>query len=260
MKTRLAAAAAVVAALTACGGGGNPSPVVETTSESAAPAMPPGGLYLGYYAEDPASNPEDPMLGAFTLNLPAGNGDFSGSMSFTYVGCQTSNVGIVTGTKTDLTLSGTWSGTVDGVPQSGPYSGTFDATNLSYAGIYSNAGGKQYRDLRPCIAYYIAPAGTWEMFPAEMSVPASFIVGVSGRTISWSAVHGAALSLVYVIDPAIAQGTGNPVVWQAVVPPGVGAQVPAAVALQTGRPYVVAIGIVNQAGQRLAFGSARFVP
>ncbi len=178
-------------------------------------ASPPGGLYVGYYAEDPVTNPEDPTLGAFSLNLPNSNGSFSGSMFFTYVGCQTSNVGVVSGTKSDLALSGMWSGTIDGVAQSGSYSGTFDAALLSYQGVYTNSAGKQYRDLRPCIEYYIAGNGTWEMFPIDARVPASFATTVASRTISWVAVGGAAQTLVYVLDPVVAQTSGNPVVWQA---------------------------------------------
>jgi hypothetical protein len=147
---------AATAVLAACGGGDPTEPVTPVPGPSA-----PGGLYLGYYAEDPTTNPEDPTLGAFTLNLPTGNASFSGSMYFTYVGCQTSNVGVVSGTKADLSLSGTWAGAVDGSPQSGPYSGTFNNTTQSYAGTYGNAGGKQYRDLRPCIEYHMAPNGTW---------------------------------------------------------------------------------------------------
>jgi len=67
----------------------------------AAPAAAgPDGLYVGYYQEDPASNPEDPTPGSIYLSLPAGDNAFAGSMFFTYVGCQTSNVGLVSGRKT----------------------------------------------------------------------------------------------------------------------------------------------------------------
>lgn len=255
---------AAVVALTACGGGSpaepGPQPAPAPAPSPAPAPAAPGGLYVGYYAEDPATNPEDPTLGAFTLHLPAGNAGFSGSMYFTYVGCQTSNVGTVSGTKTDLSLSGTWAGTVDGSPQSGPYSGSFNTATQSYAGVYSNAGGKQYRDLRPCIEYHIAPNGTWEMFAVETSVPASFTVGVSGRTVSWSGIPNAELTLVYVLDPIVAQGAGNPVVWQGIEAGAVTAmQIPPGVALQSGREYIAAVGIADATGQRAAFGSVRFV-
>ena len=220
--------------------------------------MPPGGLYVGYYQEDPTTNPEDPVPGAYSLNLPAGNGGFSGSMYFTYIGCQTSNVGTVAGTKNDLLLSGQWSGAVDGLPQSGTYTGTYDANTQSYSGTYANNGGKQYRDLRPCIQYTIAPNGTWEMFPVEARVPTGFGIGLAGRSISWSGTTGAASALVYVLDPVIAQGSGNPVVWQAVVNPNAAATIPVNVPLQSGKQYIAVVGLANSAHQRVAFGSLRF--
>ena len=170
----------------------------------------------------------------------------------------TSNVGTVGGSKNDLSLSGQWSGTVDGSPQSGTYTGTYDADTHFYSGTYANNGGKQYRDLRPCIQYTIAPKGTWEMFPVEARVPAGFSIAVAGRSISWSATTGAASALVYVMDPVIAQGSGNPVLWQAVVNPGMAATIPATVPLQSGKEYIAVVGLSNSAHERLAFSSLRF--
>ena len=237
-----------------------PAPPPSPPTPAPASTSPPGGLYVGYYAEDPATNPEDPTLGAFSLNLPNSNGSFSGSMFFTYVGCQTSNVGVVSGTKSDSALSGMWSGTIDGFAQSGSYSGTFDAALLSYQGVYTNSAGKQYRDLRPCIEYYIAANGRWEMFPIDARVPASFSPTVGGRTITWTAVSGAAQTLVYVLDPIVAQSSGNPVVWQSLFGPVVSASVPVSIPLQAGKEYVAVVSIANAAGARLAFGSRRFTP
>jgi len=245
----------LAAALAACGGGGDGE---GGSDGNPTPSTPPGGLYVGYYQEDPTTNPEDPMPGAYSLNLPAGNGDFSGSMYFTYVGCQSSNVGTVGGTKNDLSLSGQWSGPVDGLLQSGTYVGTYHASTQSYSGTYANDGGKQYRDLRPCIQYTIAPNGTWEMFPVEARVPASFGIDVAGRSISWSATTGAASALVYVLDPLIAQGAGNPVVWQAVVNPNAAVTIPINVPLQSGKQYIAVVGLSNGAHERLAFSSLRF--
>ncbi len=88
-------------------------------------------------------------------------------MFFTYLGCQTSNVGMVTGTKSDLALSGMWSGTLDGLAQSGSYSGNFNSASQRYQGTFTNAAGKQFRSLLPCIEYYIAGNGTWEMFAID---------------------------------------------------------------------------------------------
>lgn len=250
----------MAAALSACGGGGDTAPAPSPAPAPAPSTAPPGGLYVGYYQEDPANNPEDPMPGAYSLNLPEGNGSFSGSMYFTYVGCQSSNVGTVSGNKSDLALAGNWSGTVDGSAQAGTYTGSFDNATQSYSGTYLNAGGKQHRDLRPCIEYSIAANGTWEMFPVDAQVPSGFSVDVNGRTISWSAAAGAAFTLVYVLDPVIAQGSGNPVVWQTVVGNDTSIAIPAAVSLQAGKQYIAAVGISNAAHQRAAFGSRRFTP
>ncbi len=251
----------MVAALSACGGRGEPAAPTPSPTPSPSPSpTPAGGLYVGYYQEDPATNPEDPMPGAYSLNLPDGNSSFSGSMYFTYVGCQSSNVGAVSGTKSGLSLSGNWSGTVDGTAQSGSYSGTYDTVTQSYSGTYTVAGGKQFMDLRPCIQYSIAPNGTWEMFPVDSHVPASFGVSVNGRTISWTATSGAAFTLVYVLDPAIAQSTGNPVLWQTVVGADTSVGVPTEVALSAGKQYIAAVGVSNSSRQRAAFGSQRFTP
>jgi len=217
------------------------------------PASPAGGLYVGYYQKDQATNPEDPVPGAFSLNLPTGDGMF-----FTYVGCQTSNVGLVSGTKTGSSLSGNWSGSVGGSAQSGTYTGTYDATALVYSGTYVNVGGKQFRDLSHCIQYTIAPKGTWEMFAIESHSPATLNAAVNGRTISWGAVPGAAITLVYVLDPQIATSSGNPVVWQTVITSGVTASVPSTVTLQSAKQYIAAVGVLDASYRRLAFTSQRF--
>jgi hypothetical protein len=266
---KLAVLFLVASALAACGGGGGgaddpaaPDPTAPTPPPPGTPGTPAAtSLYVGYYQEDPANNPEDPVPGAFSLNLPVGNASFSGSMFFTYVGCQTSNVGTVSGTKTDAALAGTWSGTVDGLAQSGAYSGSYQAATQSYAGTYTNNGGKQLRNLQPCITYTIAANGSWEMFPIEAAVPEGFTVIVSGRGIRWSPTTGATRTLIYVLDPAIAQTSANPVLWQTVVTgPANSVNVPDAIALQSGKEYVAVVGIGDASGQRSAFGSKKFTP
>lgn len=258
-------AVAATAALTACGGGGSDEPAAPAPPGAPTPPAPgpaaPAGLYVGYYQEDPLNNPEDPVPGAFSLNLPSGNASFSGSMFFTYIGCQTSNVGTVNGTKADAALSGTWAGTVDGLAQSGAYTGSYLAATQSYSGTYTNAGGKQLRDLQPCITYTIAANGSWEMFPIEASVPEGFTVIASGRSVRWSPTTGATRTLVYVLDPAVAQTSGNPVLWQTVVLGSTNSEtIPDSVALQTGKEYVAVVGVGDASGQRAAFGSKRFTP
>lgn len=226
----------------------------------AAPAAAPGGLYVGYYQEDPRSNPEDPMPGAFVLTLPEKDAAFSGAMYFTFVGCQKSNVGAVKGVKAGAGLSGNWSGTIDGSAQSGPYSGTWDKASGAYRGTYSNAGGKQFKDIPGCIQYYIGPNGSWEMFAAGQSQPASFKLAVSNGQVSWPAVANTAMTLVYVVDPEVAQaGSANPIAYQTILP-GAGTRVGLQGAkLVKGKEYIV-VALANTAtAQRGAFASKRFI-
>jgi hypothetical protein len=224
-----------------------------------ADAPAPGGLFVGYYQEDPVNNPEDPTPGAFVLNLPDKDSPFAGNMYFTYVGCQNSNVGEVKGTKSGYALSGTWSGTIDNSPQAGPYRGTYDPAAGSYKGIYSNSQGKQFKDIPGCIQYYIAANGSWEMFPVEQNKPATFSMAVSAATASWSAVPGAALTLIYLIDPLVAQtGNGNPIKWQTVVPGAAATLELRSAGLAKGKEYIVVALVGNMKAQRVAFGSKRF--
>lgn len=261
-----AAAMALAATLAGCGGGGGggdggnaggaqPAPVTPPQA-----ALPPGGLYVGFYAEDAAANPEDPTLGAFQMRLPEGNADYAGSMFFTYVGCQSSNVGTTAGTKADTAIRGSIAGTVDGLALRGSYSGSYDAAVQRYTGTYALEGGKQYRDLRPCIEYYIAPNGTFEMYPVGVAQPASFQVQVSGRSLQWGSLGGASQTLAYVLDPSATASNANPVLWQGLVF-GTQTQVtlPDSVTLTRGREYVAAVAVGSATLQRLGFGSVRFV-
>lgn len=56
--------------------------------------------------EDIEANPEDPTLGFIHLNIPKGNGVFNGELFFTYVGCQSRNIGSVIGTRSNQSLNG----------------------------------------------------------------------------------------------------------------------------------------------------------
>ncbi len=236
--------------------------MATSTGAIAAAKTAPGGLYVGYYQEDPIANPEDPTPGAFVLSLPENDASFSGAMFFTFVGCQRSNVGNVKGAKSGYDLSGTWSGTVDASMQSGPYKGTYDPGTGSYKGVYTVSGGKQFKKIEGCIKYYIGPHGTWEMFPVEQNQPASFKVAVSPSKVSWDALPEAAMTLVYVIDPTVAKaGAGNPVLYQTIVMgkgtslnlAGVGARV------TKGTEYVIATLVNDSQARRIAFGTKRFV-
>jgi len=234
--------------------------LASTFAAAADSAPPPGGLYVGYYQEDPRTNPEDPTPGAFVLKLPEGDAPFDGAMFFTFVGCQHSNVGKVKGTKTGNALKGTWAGNVDDSPQSGPYNGTYDPVAGYYKGVYFVSGGKQFKNIEGCIQYYIGPNGTWEMFRVGQNQPATFKATVSGSSVSWPAVPNGAMTLVYVIDPAVAQaGNGNPVVFQTIVPAQVTRFNLAAARLTKGKEYIGAALINNRKSERVAFASQRFV-
>lgn len=226
----------------------------------AAAPLPPGGLYVGYYQESALTNPEDPTPGAFVLRLPEQDAAFSGAMFFTFVGCQNSNVGAVKGVKAGKMLSGTWSGTIDNSAQSGAYEGSYDKGSGAYRGRYSNAGGKQFRDIEGCVKYYIGPDGSWEMFPAEQNQPANFKLGLAGKQVSWPAVPNTAMTLVYVIDSAVAlAGTGNPVMLQTILPGAVTRFDLQGARLVKGKEYIV-VALLNTAkAQRAAFASKRFV-
>lgn len=263
----LALATMLALTLPACGGGGGsatPTPPFDNLpppdDESSPDSTPPGGLYLGYYQEDAGNNPEDPTVGAFFLNLPSADVAYNGSMFFTYLGCQSSNVGTVTGVKAGGNLSGTWSGTVDGTAIAGPYSGTYSAATASYAGTYSNSGGKVHIDIPGCITYDVAALGTWEMFSVEQSVPADFSVSIAGNAANWTPVTGAAMTLTYVVDAAVADSaSGNPVIWQT-LNPGAGTTVNLAPAgMTSGKEYIVATVILNSDYERIAFGCKRFI-
>lgn len=216
-------------------------------------------LYLGYYQEDPLTNPEDPTAGAFVLTLPVGDGAFKGSMFFTYVGCQTSNVGEVQGSKKGNVLSGTWSGTIDGSPESGPHEGTFDPSAGFYKGTYEVSGGKQFKSIAGCIEYYIAPNGRWELFPVNRSEPAGFRITVTGALVSWDVPPGALMSLVYVVDPGIAGTAVNPIKWQTILSGSTGSIDLSSMHLTSGKRYIISALISDKKSARIAFASQDFL-
>lgn len=122
-------------------------------------------VYHGAYFEDPALNPEDPTFGSISMVLPTDGGAFSGEMSFTFVGCQTQNIGRIEGSKTHNKLSGTWSGKVDQTNQSGKFGGTVQPGGF-IAGDFTVDAGKQFNRVAGCIEYYIAPKGTFYLMAA----------------------------------------------------------------------------------------------
>lgn len=230
--------------------------IVAQDAESSAP----GGAYIGFYLENPGTNPEDPVPGSLYLQLPTGNDAFSGEMFFTYVGCQSSNVGNISGRKSGASLSGNWSGTVDGLAQRGTFNGSYNAASGYYTGTYTNAGGKQHRDLNPCIEYYIAPDGSWALFPIERTYPAGFEIRVSPNAVRWASQDQAEGTLVTIFDAAmLAAPRGNAIVWQTLVDSDAPMTSLGDVSLVLGKEYVVSVAVLGETGDRLAFGSRRFV-
>lgn len=217
-------------------------------------------LYVGYYQEDPVDNPEDPTIGAVYLRLPVGGGDFAGNMFFTYVGCQTSNVGTITGMLTAERLQGTWTGTTDGTAQRGDFSGTRMTARDAYAGTYSVAGGKQHIVVPDCIQYYVASKGAFELFPAGKSEPAGFSISVRDNLVSWIAPPGAIMTMVSVMDPELARaGRSNATLWQTLVLGGQHTANLSAVKLLKGHGYLATVGAVDQSFKRISFGSIEFL-
>ena len=230
---------------------------VQTVSPASTTA--PGGLYVGYYAEDPATNSEDPTTGAVFFSLPAVNGSFSGSMYFTFLGCQSSNIGVISGTRTDNGITGTWSGSIDGLPQSGTYVGSYDPLAGFYSGGYTVAAGKQFVAVPACIQYYIAPLGTWEAFPPGTNVPATFALNAVGTVVSWTQPIGAFLTLTAVIDEVAAiAGTPSAVTYQN-LSGGISSSLDLSTVsgLVTGKVYIVTVAVTNGTGQRIALASVQ---
>ena len=218
-------------------------------------------LYVGYYQEDPLTNPEDPTPGSIYLSLPAGDDRFAGSMFFTYVGCQSESLGSVSGTKAGKSLKGEWSGSVDGTAQKGAFEGAWSAELGGYAGTYDVAGGKQHISIPQCIDYWIAPRGSWELLPVNAHVPAGFVVTVSGTTASWTPPPGTAMTLVYVLDPELAKTRGaRATIWQTLLfGPGKRSADLRMAPMKPGRSYVVAVKLSDGSMKRVGFASKAIV-
>lgn len=187
-------------------------------------------------------------------------------MSFTYVGCQTASVGTVSGKKQEDKLTGKWTGNIDGSAQNGLYKGTFDSTKKKYQGTYTNSGGKQYRDLSPCISYWLAPNGTWELFAINSTSTSDANAGdlkVVNNKMTWSAPSAKqdplATSLISIIDKDKAlAGTQDAVVSQVVLDSKVESyDIPSAL-LTKGRTYISSVSIRNRTST-LYFASKEFV-
>lgn len=222
-------------------------------------AAAPGGLYVGYYHQDRLSNSAEPLPGAFVLTLPEDDAAFRGAMFFTFAGGRDRNAAALKGLKAGTALSGSWSGDIGGSAQSGPYQGTYDQDTGAYKGLYGNAGDKQHKTVDDGISHYIAPHGSWEMFPVEHGQPGDFYVGVANGTLSWSAMPGMARTLVYVVDLGLAQaGADNPIAYQTVLAGALTRFALRDATLVKGRDYLAVTMVSNGRAQRVAFASTRF--
>lgn len=254
--------------LAGCGGGGSATPAAPATPSgdgASAAASAPGGIYVGFYAEDSTSNPEDPTVGAVAINLPAANEPFAGAMYFTYYGCQSENVGHISGNKTAATISGDWSGTLDGYSKNGQFTGTYLDSAHQFKGTYTVTGPKQHVIIPDCdgepFDYYIGPNGTFELFPEGAQQPSTFTVNFNDGQIQWTAVSDAVDGLVYVTDPDKVTAGQNPVLWQAPVSAAMGSYaLPEAPLLTAGKSYIAVVALRKSSGERAAFASKRFTP
>ncbi len=236
------------------GSASTPTPT-PTPSE----ASPPGGLYVGFYQEDREDNPEDPMPGSYYLALPEGDGDFSGAMSFSYIGCQDKNGGTVAGRKAALGLAGDWTGTVDGREVGGPYTGSYDPAQERYWGTYENADGKVHIVVANCVEFHVASHGIWEMSLPGAKDPETFDVTVEGERVTWTPVDEAAWYLVSVFDVDAAMEGRQAIVGQEMVPAGMLAASTAAYGLGP-TEHVVAVSAFSVDGDRLGYTSRSFTP
>lgn len=195
----LAVAAGLAALLSGCGGGEPPADGLKQ--------------YVGYYQEDAANNPEDPMPGTLIVNLPADTGAFEGLMPFSYIGCSGgADVGAVGGTRSASALNGSWSGTVDGVAVGGGYTGTYDGLTDQFSGSYTNAGGKVPISGPDDCHYSVAALGTWTLYGSTVSLPANFSLASTpglAPTWSWPSLGGTVYYIVRVFDQACLAKTAS---------------------------------------------------
>lgn len=215
-------------------------------------------LYVGYYIESPLTNPEDPVPGALFLNIPTADGPFSGDMFFTYVGCQSQNVGSISGQRQGNSLSGQWSGTVDGTSQSGSFNGARDPSG-AYIGSYLVSAGKQYIEVTDCIEYFIAPNGAWALSPANETTPDDDLVQFADNQISWTQVAGAALVQCQLLDRDKAScGDPGAILWQRATPAASGPlDVPTSLLLG-GTQYIASCSQFDSQLLPLAFSKSLF--
>ncbi len=181
MKVKYLVISSAVIAAVGCGGGGD-----GNTPTSLSNCNQSGyDIYLGYYAENPSTNPEDPTAGFLVACIPSSNGKFKSQFLFSYLGCAGGvDIGTVNGDRTGNSLSGNWTGTVDGTNIGGGFTGNWNGVRFS--GTWDNASGKVYIKIGSC-EYYVAPDGTWVLYSLD-SDDGGLNIQITGSspTISWN--------------------------------------------------------------------------
>lgn len=252
-------------ALAACGGGSSDGPASPTGPGEAR-------LYIGYYAEDPTNNPEDPTIGALMFRVPGTDGPFVGQMPFSFVGCSAGiDTGSIQGERSGSQLDAQWAGVMDGtVPVGGSFSATYDPATDSYAGSYSNAGGKVAVSNGPC-QYHIAADGSLRVWGSTTRQPSGFVAAATSSltpTFTWSGLPSGTLATVRVFDAAcVAADPGNATCFVGEsVPTAAGTAIypaafPGASSLQIGTEYLALVtGQHPTTGSFVGFTSLRFTP
>jgi hypothetical protein len=190
-----------------------PPPPPPPAPPPSAPAPAPGGLYIGWYEEDPVNNPEDPTVGALFFRVPAADGDFAGFMPFSYAGCSVGvDTGAMAGTRSGNRLTGTWAGTLDGAAVGGGFSADLvDGSNPPrFDGSFTNANGKQPISAGPC-NYFMAAHGRFRLYGAVASEPAGVALNFDGNStapaLTWTGVPAGALTTLRWFDEACLETT-----------------------------------------------------
>lgn len=265
----------LTAGLLACGGGGGDDggAAAGPGDDGGGAAAPASRVYVGYYAEDPANNPEDPTVGVLMFRVPQADGPFGGQMPFSYVGCSVGvDTGRIEGTRSGASLAGSWSGVMDGsVPVGGSLTATLDPAQDRYSGSFTNAAGKVAVRNGPC-NYFIAAGGSFEVWGEAARMPAGFTVTAGATTtpgFSWSALPAGTVYTVRLFDDACLQddpgdpqcfvGESLPLTVLSARYPGdfMGAGAP----LTAGRAHLAVLTAQNPgSGAFAGFTSTRFTP
>ena len=200
MRVRYLVLSSALIAAAGCGGGGGDGG--DTTTGLSNCNQSGYDIYLGYYAENPSTNPEDPTAGFLVACIPSSNGKFKSQFLFSYLGCVGGvDIGTVNGDRTGNSISGNWSGTVDNTNIGGSFSGSWDGTKFS--GTWNNSSGKVFVTGPSCsTGYYVAPDGTWVLYGLDTD-NGNLNIQVAGSppTITWNnSISGVNGFLVSVYD------------------------------------------------------------